>query len=174
MIITNIKKYNNFIICYGSLRKGDVIYHENTKNVGIHTVFYGIRGDGYVYCPEMDEKIHPKPLSRYIENISRFAGKPLDYHGLSEDNADYLMFISKETATIEEVSDMWMNTGESKVISIEKDESIICFEGEAELVHNNGSKILNNLGGITSSKDQYVTVRSKDNAKLVRVKCRRD
>ena len=173
MIVTNLKKFSNFVICYGSLRKGDVIYHGNTKFEGIHNFFYGIRGDGYVYCPEDDEKVHPNPLSRYKENIIRFANKKLEYHGLSEDNLDYLMFIKREGSEILSVEDMWMETGESKVIKLSENESVICFEGEAEIVHNNGSKTIKNLMGITSSSEQYITVRSLDNAKVIRIKCRR-
>jgi hypothetical protein len=174
MIVTNLKKYSNFVICYGSLRKGDVIYHLNTKYEGIHSYFYGIRGHGYVYCPDDDEKVEPEVLSRYKENITRFANKKLEYHALSESNLDYLMFIKRENIDIIELTDMWMETGDSKVLHISKDESVICFEGEAELVHNNGSKVIKNLLGITSSQDQYITIRSLDNAKIVKVKCRRN
>ena len=173
MIVTNVKRFNNFVICYGSLRKGDVIYHNNDFESGIHHTFYGIRGDGYVYCPELNEKVHPNILSRYKENIFRFENKRLEYHALSEDNLDYLMFIKKQGSEILSINDMWMETGESKVIRVSQDESVICFEGEAEIVHNNGSKSIKNLSGITSASDQYVTVRSIDNAKIIRVKCKR-
>jgi len=171
MIATSLKKFNNFNLCYGSMRKGDVLVHENNDKYGVHIFFYGIRGDGYVYCPEMNEKVHPDTISRYIENISRFEYKTLEYHALSEDTIDYLMFIRKDNIEIQSVSDMWLNTGEQKIIPISKDETIICFEGKAELIHNSGSKILENLGSVTSSKSQHVTVKSLDNAKLVRVKC---
>ena len=171
MIVTNLKKFKNFIICYGSLRKGDIIYHANNDFIGIHDVFYGIRGDGYVYCSELDEKIHPTLLSRYIENISRFEYKELEYHGLSEDAADYLMFIRRKGSKILSVDDMWMETGEQKIIPIDKDESIICFEGEAEIIHNSGTKIIKDLNGITSSKAQNITIKSINNAKIVRIKC---
>ena len=97
----------------------------------------------------------------------------MEYHALSEDAIDYLMFIRKGNIEIQSVYDLWLNTGEQKIISISKDETIICFEGKAEIVHNSGSKILENLGSITSSKPQHVTVKSLDNAKLVKVKCKR-
>ena len=173
MIATSLKKFNNFILCYGSMRNGDVLIHKNNEQYGVHIFFYGIRGDGYVYCPEMDEKVHPNIISRYIENISRFQYKTLEYHALSEDAIDYLMFIRKGNIEIESVSDLWLNTGEQKIISIGENETILCFEGKAEIVHNSGSNILENLGSVTSSKTQHITVKSLDNAKLVKVKCRR-
>lgn len=173
MIVTNVKKFSNFTICYGTLREGDVIYHENNDMVGIHQVFYGIRGDGYVFCPELDETVHPDPLSRHIEDIGRFENKPLEYHGLSKDNSEYLMFIRRKGSDIISVSDLWMNSDDQKIIDLNKDETIICFEGEAEIIHQNGSKNIKTLNGITSSKDQKITVKSINNAKLVRVKCER-
>lgn len=174
MIATNLKKFNNFNLCYGSMRNGDILIHENDDKYGVHIFFYGIRGDGFVYCPDTDEKIHPTNMERYIENISRFQYKKLEYHALSETNIDYLMFIRKGSIEIQSVKDLWLSTGEQKIISIGVDETIICFEGKAEIVHNAGSKVLENLGSITSSKDQNITVRSLNNAKLVRVKCRRN
>lgn len=173
MIVTNLKRFQNFIICYGSLRKGDVIRHDNNDIMGVHYVFYGIRGDGYVYCPELNEKIHPEKLSRYIEDISRYEYKKLEYYGLSEDPSDYLMIIRKGDIIVESVSDMWMETNEKKVVDIDENETIICFEGEVEVKHENGTKILSNLNGITSSKRQKITLHSTDNAKIIKVKCRR-
>lgn len=173
MIATGFKKFNNFVLCYGSLRKGDLLPHENDDVYGIHTYFYGIRGDGYLYCPELNETVHPEKMERYKENVSRFAYKKLEYYGLSEDNLDYLMFIRKDNIEIESLRDLWLNTGEQKIISIEPDETVICFEGRAEIVHNSGSKTLENFASLTSSKTQNITVRSQNNAKLVIVKCRR-
>ncbi len=174
MIVTNIKRYNNFIICYGSLRGGDVIYHSNNDMTGFHTFFYGIRGDGYLYCPEKNEKIHPATMDRYIENISRFYNMPLEYHAISENNLDYLMLIKRKDVSIVELKDLWLPTGEQKIIKIKKDQTIICFEGEAQIVHNNGSNTIKDLNSVTSSKDQNINVKSLNNAKLVIVTCERE
>lgn len=170
MITTNFKKFKNFAVCYGSLRKGDIIKHKNDTQSGIHEVFYGIRGDGFVHCPELDETIRPQVMERYIENISRFEYKPLEYESLSENISDYLMFIRVNGARITSITDMWMKTDEQKVIDISEDETILCFEGIAEITHSKGSKILENLNGVTSSSNQKIAVKSVKAAKLIRVK----
>ena len=174
MITTGLKKFNNFSICYGSMRNGDIVYHANNDVQGLHTIFYGIRGDGYVLCRGMNEKVHPENMNRYIENISRFNYKTLEYHALSENNLDYLMLIKHKGVDIISVSDIWMDSGDQKIVQIDKDETILCFEGEAEVVHNTGSKIIKNLGSITSSKTQHVNIKSINNAKIVIVKCKRN
>lgn len=173
MIVTNIKKFNNFTICYGSLRKGDIIYHGNNDRVGVHAVFYGIRGDGYVLCPELNKRIHPRPLPRFTQDISHLEYNKLEYHGLSDDNLEYLMFIRRRGATILVVDDLFLNPNEEVAVTLEEHETILCFEGEATISHAKGSSNYKDLKGITASSPQEIRIKALNEAKLVRVKCNR-
>lgn len=170
MVITSFKKFKNFAVCYGSLKKGDIIKHKNDIRSGVHEVFYGIRGDGFVHCPDLNETVHPDNLARYIEDISRFEFKPLEYESLTDYNSDYLMFIRTKGAKITSVSDLWMESGEQIIVDIEDNETILCFEGLAEIIHSKGSKQIENLNGVTSSSPQKITIKSINSAKIIRVK----